>query len=107
VREAAFLTNAYTPSFSLIGHESLILDESAIGSIADSIKDCLRCGKCKPVCAALAARQPALFAAQQDPRDVIADRGVPVRGADAPRHLLRHFDEFSDVADHCGVPRGA
>ncbi|HEY6895530.1 MAG TPA: FAD-binding oxidoreductase, partial [Rhodanobacteraceae bacterium] len=48
---AAGLENAYTPSFSLIGHESLILEQSAIGEIANSIKDCLRCGKCKAPCA--------------------------------------------------------
>ncbi|HET9043136.1 MAG TPA: DUF3683 domain-containing protein, partial [Burkholderiales bacterium] len=45
------LRDAYTPSFNLIGAESLILEASEIGHIADSIKDCLRCGKCKPVCA--------------------------------------------------------
>jgi hypothetical protein len=48
---AADLTNAYTPSFGLMGHESLIMQQSDIGAIADSVKDCLRCGKCKPVCA--------------------------------------------------------
>ena len=36
---------------------------------------------------ARAARQPALQPAQQDPRHLAPDRGVPVRGADAPRHL--------------------
>ena len=36
---------------------------------------------------ARAAREPALLAAQQDPRHVAADRGVPVRGADAPRRV--------------------
>ncbi|MCZ6992522.1 hypothetical protein OH407_24650, partial [Salmonella enterica] len=41
------LTNAYTPSFNLMGHESLIMSQSDIGSIATSVKDCLRCGKCK------------------------------------------------------------
>jgi hypothetical protein len=54
MRDAAFpadLTNAYTPSFGLMGHESLIMQQSDIGDIAKSIKDCLRCGKCKPVCA--------------------------------------------------------
>ena len=51
-----------------------------------------------------AAREPAVQPAQQDPGHVAADRGVPVRGADAPRRVsLRHFDEFSDVADHCTV----
>ena len=43
------LSNAYTPSFNLLGHESLIMQQSDIGTIADSIKDCLRCGKCKQI----------------------------------------------------------
>ncbi|MBA3625938.1 MAG: FAD-binding oxidoreductase, partial [Methylibium sp.] len=45
---AADLSHAYTPSFGLMGHESLIMQQSDIGAISDSIKDCLRCGKCKP-----------------------------------------------------------
>jgi FAD/FMN-containing dehydrogenase len=36
------LTQAYTPSFGLMGHESLIMQQSDIGAIADSMKDCLR-----------------------------------------------------------------
>lgn len=47
----ADLRHAWTPSFNLMGHESLIMQQSDIGAISDSIKDCLRCGKCKPVCA--------------------------------------------------------
>ena len=38
----ADLTNAYTPSFGLMGHESLIMQQSDIGAIANSVKDCLR-----------------------------------------------------------------
>ena len=47
----ADIRNAYTPSFNLLGTESLILEQSEVGAISASIKDCLRCGKCKPVCA--------------------------------------------------------
>ncbi|MCA1979272.1 MAG: DUF3683 domain-containing protein, partial [Thiobacillus sp.] len=39
----ADLRNAYTPSFSLLEAESIILEASETGAIADSIKDCLRC----------------------------------------------------------------
>ncbi|HQR60987.1 MAG TPA: DUF3683 domain-containing protein, partial [Methylophilaceae bacterium] len=46
----ADLHNAYTPSFGLLELESLIMEQSEIGEIADSIKDCVRCGKCKTVC---------------------------------------------------------
>ncbi len=78
--------NAYTPSFNLLGHESLIMQQSDIGTISDSIKDCLRCGKCKPVCATHVPRANLLYSpAQQDPGDLASDRGVPLRGADAPR----------------------
>ena len=50
---AADLTHAYTPSFGLMWHESLIMQQSDIGAISSSVKDCLRCGKCKPVCATM------------------------------------------------------
>ncbi len=84
----ADLADAYTPSFSLIGHESLILEASEIGA------DC-RLDQGLPALRQVqagvrdtrAAREPALFAAQQDPRGVAAGRGVPVRGADAARRL--------------------
>ncbi|MFM8755622.1 MAG: DUF3683 domain-containing protein, partial [Limnohabitans sp.] len=58
---AADLTHAYTPSFGLMGHESLIMQQSDIGAIADSVKDCLRCGKCKPVCATHVPRANLLY----------------------------------------------
>lgn len=43
------LRNAYTPSFELLGAESLIMEKSDLGTIADSVKDCLRCVKPCPV----------------------------------------------------------
>ena len=44
-----------------MGHESLIMQQSDIGQIADSVKDCLRCGKCKPVCATHVPRANLLY----------------------------------------------
>ncbi|HEX4884991.1 MAG TPA: DUF3683 domain-containing protein, partial [Casimicrobiaceae bacterium] len=100
----ADLTNAYTPSFSLLGAESLILEQSAIGSIADSIKDCLRCGKCKPVCATHVPRANLLYS----PRNKILGTSLLIEAflyEEQTRRgvSLRHFDEFGDVADHCTV----
>ncbi len=100
----ADLSGAYTPSFSLIGHESLILEQSAIGSVADSIKDCLRCGKCKPVCATHVPRANLLYS----PRNKILATSLLIEAflyEEQTRRgvSLRHFDEFSDVADHCTV----
>ena len=98
------LARAYTPSFSLLGAESLILEQSEIGQIADSIKDCLRCGKCKPVCATHVPRANLLYS----PRNKILGTSLLIEAflyEEQTRRgvSLRHFDEFSDIADHCTV----
>ena len=98
------LRNAYTPSFSLLGAESLIMEQSETGSIADSIKDCLRCGKCKPVCATHVPRANLLYS----PRNKILATSLLIEAflyEEQTRRgvSLAHFDEFGDVADHCTV----
>jgi len=100
----ADLGNAYTPSFNLLGAESLILEQSEIVDISDSIKDCLRCGKCKPVCATHVPRANLLYS----PRNKILATSLLIEAflyEEQTRRgvSLRHFDEFSDVADHCTV----
>ena len=100
----ADLSNAYTPSFALIGHESIILERSDIGSIADSVKDCLRCGKCKPVCSTHVPRANLPYS----PRNKILGLSLLTEAflyEEQTRRgvSLRHFDEFGDVADHCTV----
>ncbi len=100
----ADLSNAYTPSFSLLGAESLILEHSDVGAIANSIKDCLRCGKCKPVCATHVPRANLLYS----PRNKILATSLLIEAflyeEQTRRGIsLEHFDEFSDVADHCTV----
>jgi FAD/FMN-containing dehydrogenase/Fe-S oxidoreductase len=100
----ANLDNAYTPSFNLLELESLILEQSEIGRISDSIKDCLRCGKCKPVCSTHVPRANLLYS----PRNKILATSLLIEAflyEEQTRRgvSLRHFDEFSDVADHCTV----
>ncbi|WP_047249241.1 DUF3683 domain-containing protein [Chromobacterium subtsugae] len=100
----ADLALAYTPSFSLLGAESLILEQSDIGAINDSIKDCLRCGKCKPVCSTHVPRANLLYS----PRNKILGVGLLTEAflyEEQTRRgvSLKHFEELSDVADHCTV----
>ena len=102
--KGADLTNAYTPSFGLLELESLIMEQSEIGAIADSIKDCLRCGKCKPVCNTHVPRANLLYS----PRNKILATSLLIEAflyeEQTRRGIsLRHFDEFDDVADHCTV----
>ncbi|GGY10006.1 DUF3683 domain-containing protein [Paludibacterium paludis] len=100
----ADLSRAYTPSFALLGVESLILEQSDIGGIAESVKDCLRCGKCKPVCSTHVPRANLLYS----PRNKILGVGLLTEAflyEEQTRRgvSLKHFDELADVADHCTV----
>jgi FAD/FMN-containing dehydrogenase/Fe-S oxidoreductase len=100
----ADLTNAYTPSFGLMGHESIIMQQSDIGAIADSIKDCLRCGKCKPVCATHVPRANLLYS----PRNKILATSLLIEAflyEEQTRRgvSIKHWEEFEDVSDHCTV----
>ncbi len=98
------LERAYTPSFNLMELESLILEKSELGKISDSIKDCLRCGKCKPVCTTHVPRANLLYS----PRNKILATSLLIEAFLYEEQTRRgisiaHFDEFNDVADHCTV----
>jgi FAD/FMN-containing dehydrogenase/Fe-S oxidoreductase len=98
------LRRAYTPSFGLLGHESLIMQQSDINSISDAIKDCLRCGKCKPVCSTHVPRANLLYS----PRDKILATSLLIEAFLYEEQTRRgisfeHWDELADVADHCTV----
>ncbi len=98
------LENAYTPSFGLLEQESIIMEQSAMGEIADDISDCLRCGKCKPVCSTHVPRANLLYS----PRNKILGTSLLIEAflyEEQTRRgvSLQHFDEFNDVADHCTV----
>ena len=98
------LTKAYTPSFSLLGTESLIMEQSEIGSISAMVKDCLRCGKCKPVCSTHVPRANL----QYSPRNKILGTSLLIEAflyEEQTRRgvSLMHFDEFADIGEHCTV----
>ncbi|MGZ5001315.1 MAG: FAD-binding and (Fe-S)-binding domain-containing protein [Methylomonas sp.] len=100
----ADLSAAYTTSFSLMGFESLIMQQSDIGAISDSVKDCLRCGKCKPVCSTHVPRANLLYS----PRNKILATSLLIEAFLYEEQTRRgisitHWKEFEDVADHCTV----
>lgn len=100
----ADLSRAYTTSFSLMGYESLIMQQSEIGAISDSVKDCLRCGKCKPVCATHVPQANLLYS----PRNKILATSLLIEAFLYEEQTRRgiaitHWKEFEDVADHCTV----
>ncbi len=98
------LRNAYTPSLQLVEQEALILDASDLGKLNKSIKDCLRCGKCKPVCNTHVPAANLLYS----PRNKILATGLIIEAflyeEQTRRGIsIRHFVEMNDIADHCTV----
>ena len=98
------LSNAYTPSLRLVQQEALILEQSELGALNDDIKDCLRCGKCKPVCTTHVPRANLLYS----PRNKILATGLMIEAflyeEQTRRGIsLHHWEEMNDVADHCTI----
>ncbi|KXX65391.1 DUF3683 domain-containing protein [Marichromatium gracile] len=100
----AGLEGAYTPSLRLVQQEAIILEETELGALNDDVKNCLRCGKCKPKCMTHVPRANLLYS----PRNKILATGLIIEAflyeEQTRRGLsLRHFDAMNDVADHCTV----
>jgi len=98
------LDDAYTPSLRLVQQEALLLEASELGELNDDIRNCLRCGKCKPVCNTHIPRANLLYS----PRNKILATGLVIEAflyEEQTRRGLstRHFDEMNNVADHCTV----
>lgn len=86
------LTNAYTPSFALLGVESLIMEQSEIGKISESIKKLSALWQMQTgLFDARAACQLALFTAQQNSRYLLAGRSLPLRRANPARDFIATF----------------
>lgn len=96
----------YTPSLRLLKQEALILEQSQLRELNDDVRNCLRCGKCKPVCSTHVPRANLLYS----PRNKILGAGQLIEAflyeEQTRRGIsLRHFDELNDIADHCTVCR--
>jgi FAD/FMN-containing dehydrogenase/Fe-S oxidoreductase len=93
---------AYTPSLRLVQQEAIILEDSALGALNDEIKNCLRCGKCKPKCMTHVPRANLYYS----PRDKILATGLLIEAflyeEQTRRGIsLSHFDSMNDISDHC------
>jgi FAD/FMN-containing dehydrogenase/Fe-S oxidoreductase len=98
------LDDAYTPSLRLVEQEALILEASEFGALNEAIKNCLRCGKCKPVCTTHVPGANLLYS----PRNKILATGLIIEAflyEEQTRRgvSVRHFVEMNDVADHCTI----
>ena len=102
--KGATLEGAYTPSLRLLEQEALILEANDLDALNAQVKDCLRCGKCKPVCNTHIPRANLLYS----PRNKILATGLILEAflyeEQTRRGIsIRHFEEMNDIADHCTI----
>lgn len=96
------LQTLYTPSFNLLGAESLIMQQTQVKAISDAIKNCLRCGKCKSKCTTHVPRASLLFS----PRNKIIATSLLIEAILYESQTRRglsdlHVQALEDLADHC------
>lgn len=92
----------YTPSFNLLGAESLIMQQTQVKQISDAIKNCLRCGKCKSKCTTHVPRASLLFS----PRNKIIATSLLIEAILYESQTRRglsdlHMKALEDLSDHC------
>ena len=98
------LSFAYTPSFNLLEMEAMILEAADLTELSEEIADCLRCGKCKPVCNTHFPRANMLYA----PRNkILATAGIIeaflYEAQTGGGISYAQFAGLQDVADHCTI----
>ena len=98
------ISKYFTPSLALLGKEAILLEASELGKLNLMIKDCLRCGKCKPVCATHVPTANILYS----PRNKILATSALIEAFLYEEQTRRgistnHFSSLLNVADHCTV----
>ncbi len=96
------LRRIYTPSFNLLGSESLIMQQTQLKAISDAIKNCLRCGKCKSKCTTHVPRASLLYS----PRNKIIATSLLIESilyeSQTRRGLSKlHLQAMEDLGEHC------
>ncbi len=94
----------FTPSFNLLGLEANILCHGSLGTLAASIANCVRCGRCKASCPVFFPQKDLFF----HPRNKNLAVGALIeallyttqRTRSTKFRALQHLEE---LADHCTI----
>lgn len=96
------MERVFTPSFNLLELEARILQHNSLETLAASIAQCIRCGKCKPDCCVFSPANALFF----HPRNKNLAIGSLIEALlyDMQRSHFPRFNQLKyleEVADHC------
>ncbi len=99
---ADIMERVFTPSFNLLELEARILQHNSLETLASSIAQCIRCGKCKPDCCVFSPANALFF----HPRNKNLAIGSLIEALlyDMQRSHFPRFNQLKyleEVADHC------
>ncbi len=99
---ADIMDRVFTPSFNLLELEARILQHNSLETLASSIAQCIRCGKCKPDCCVFSPADDLFF----HPRNKNLAIGSLIEALlyDMQRSHFPRFQQLKyleEVADHC------
>lgn len=99
---ADIMERVFTPSFNLLELEARILQHNSLETLAGSIAQCIRCGKCKPDCCVFSPANALFF----HPRNKNLAIGSLIEALlyDMQRSHFPRFNQLKyleEVADHC------
>jgi FAD/FMN-containing dehydrogenase/Fe-S oxidoreductase len=100
----ALVDQVFTPSFNLLELEARILQHESLEALADRIKKCVRCGKCKQSCCVFYPRR-GLFYHPRNKNLAIASL-VEALLYEVQRLRTTEFSflrQLEEVADHCTI----
>jgi len=92
----------YTPSFNLLEMEAFALAAADLHGLSEAIANCVRCGKCKPVCNTHFPPANMLY----NPRNKILGTGLIIEAVlydvlTSKQLSFRHFEKLREISAHC------
>lgn len=102
--DADIIDKVFTPSFNLLELEASILRHGSLGTLASSIANCVRCGRCKVSCPVFYPHKDLFF----HPRNKNLGVGALIEALlyDTQRTHSTRFRALShleQIADHCTI----
>ena len=100
------IEKVFTPSFNLLELEAKILQYGSLAKLASMISQCVRCGKCMPVCCVYYPGSNLFFHPRN--KNMVIGSLIEALLYDMQRSHLPRFNQLKnleEIADHCTMCR--
>lgn len=100
--DPAIIDKVFTPSFNILELEAKILQYGSLAELSSKISQCIRCGKCMPVCCVYYPGSNIFFHPRN--KNMVIGSLIEALLYDVQRSHLPRFNQLKnleEIADHC------